>query len=532
MGIVQIAPTDAVRIGQRVLDHAALIEILPCVGPKGGQHLGPAGCVVVAGIQGILHDGHCEVQRHGAVVVRGRSRLAGGLLHHDIGVGGKLHRHIIGSGLLIGAGLFLRPAVFDRLGSGKADPDAKLAVQRRDLIAQIDALLKAIGFAAVDLAGGCRGGGVRDLLLGADLCVGHVFHAGGVGGTVRRILDFGRLIEFAAILRQDRGDGKIAEQYAQRLIVALFIGAAGLVRTGHHPVDVALLGVVPQRLIFPDGAITGIITILVISAAAGTPIPGEHLIFHGICRRGHGVRVDKSAGADIIAVVSIGSIGGISAGAASIIGQSVGNHVVELGFEFPGACASALDILDAVGQILPQRCRGLSVQYFVFRGQHILDKQPGAVIKVFAVRSEICNAIDGVLLSNGSGRIVFPGLLLLIRIADGASICVEIVVLVCSIRQIAAFRAVQTAVGIGTACYAMGKCRTVICHGAAIGGAAEAAGCQMALNLPADEAGIDRKCRCGQQAQYHNESKQAAEYSFFHGVPPFLHDSLLESLTH
>ena len=59
-----------------------------------------------------------------------------------------------------------------------------------------------------------------------------------------------------------------------------------------------------------------------------------------------------------------------------------------------------------------------------------------------------------------------------------------------------------------------------------------AAGCQMALNLPADEAGIDRKCRCGQQAQYHNESKQAAEYSFFHGVPPFLHDSLLESLTH
>ena len=55
--------------------------------------------------------------------------------------------------------------------------------------------------------------------------------------------------------------------------------------------------------------------------------------------------------------------------------------------------------------------RKFPVQYIVFRGQHILDKQLGAAIKVVAVHAEISNAIDGIFLSNGSGRIIFPNIL-------------------------------------------------------------------------------------------------------------------------
>ena len=419
---VQAVPIDAVMVGQRGFDHGALLQVLSGIGTKGSQHLRLASCVTAAGIQGVLHNGHGEAQGDRAVVYRGRRRFTGVLLHHDIGVGRQLHGHIVGSGLLFRAGLFFRPAALNGLRGAEGDICADRAEEKIARNANFQTFLKAVGFAAADRAGGRGGGGVGDLLLRADGRIGHVFHLGGICLAARFRFTGSALIEVAAILRQDRGDGNIAEQNTQRLIMALFVIAAGLIRADQHPVDIVWIDVPPQRFILGDGLIG-------LSGAAGTLVPLVYRSLHsfrGIC---HGGGIVKPVGADIIGVAS-----GVCAPGIAIleivvlqvatIGQSGVDRSVKLRFEVTVACTSAVGLLNEVSQILPLCRCGLVIATNVC-GQHILDKQLGARIKEVTIHLKILNTVD------------------YIRIGDGI--------------------------------------------------------------------GISRKCRCGQQAQDHNESKQAAE---------------------
>lgn len=108
-------------------------------------------------------------------------------------------------------------------------------------------------------------------------------------------------------------------------------------------------------------------------------------------------------------------------------GQPLGDRLVKRRFEGRVACAFAVVLLNEGRQILPRSRCGIILDPFyrnIF-GQQILDKHTAAVSKVRTLRVEVSNAVDDILIVDGTR--------------------------------------------------------------------------------------ISRKCRCGQQAQDHNESKQAAQ---------------------
>ena len=212
--------------------------------------------------------------------------------------------------------------------------------------------------------------------------------------------------------------------------MALLVTAAGLIRAGHHPVDIIWIGITPQGFVLGDCGLRGIVIVLV-TGAAGTFVPVVNRSLHsfrGLC---HGAGIFKNAGADIVGVASSVEV---VIGIAIIIetvritcGQPLGDRLVKRRFEGRIVYAVAVVLLNEGRQILPRcRCGIISDRFYrnIFE-QQIPDKQSGAVSKVRTIRVEIRNAVDDI--SIGDGR------------------------------------------------------------------------------------GISCKCRCGQQAQYHDESKQAAE---------------------
>ena len=279
---IQIVPGDAIPVLQSAFYNGALIQVCSGIGAKGAEDPGLAGCVVIRGVDRVFHHGHREVQRHRAVV-SGRFRgFAPVLPDHNIGIRRQLDTGAVGNAFLLGGTLGLRPAVFDYLRSGEGDIYADLAAENTvSLIARSHALLKAILSAAVDLAGGFIGGGGGELLLGGDRGVGLVLYVGGLYLRAHRRLGIRCGLSAPVIgRRKNGGDGGVAENHAQGLIMALFVGAGGLERAGQHVVDVIRVRVARKGRILPDSAIGRIAGVFIITSAAAFPVPVINLALH------------------------------------------------------------------------------------------------------------------------------------------------------------------------------------------------------------------------------------------------------------
>ena len=182
-----------------------------------------------------------------------------------------------------------------------------LAAQQTDLIADLQTFFKAIGFTAANRTCCCCGGCIGNFLLCADRNIRHVLYIGSIGIAVCRGGAGSSLIEVSIILGQNGCNGKITEQYAQCLIMPLFVFAAGFICTGCHPENIIWIGIIAKGFVLFNRAT---------SFAAGILITFVYIFFHSNCCRCHRVCINQSAGTNVVVVVSAVVINSIGACAA------------------------------------------------------------------------------------------------------------------------------------------------------------------------------------------------------------------------